>query len=358
MTPRIVLVILALAGSGLGQSPQFPLQRGINISHWLSQSDRRGDARGAFFQERHVQQIAGWGFDHIRIPIDEEQMWDEQNRAHPRAFRLLQSALSWCEKYELRAIVDLHILRSHHFNAKEKPLWTDPTAQERFFQLWVELSDSLQRWPTSMVAYELMNEPVADHHKEWNKLVDKATAVIRDKESERFVVIGSNRWQSVHTFDSLRVPENDPYIILSFHCYHPMPLTHYKASWTGVGRYTGPVKYPGLIIDPTDLAKQPADIVNMMQGHIEVWNRAKLEALLAKPLALAKKTGLSLYCGEWGAITNAPRTDRLQWYRDMKVNLENHGIGWATWDFKSNNFGLIGYDETVDETLKTILSSH
>ena len=56
----------------------FVINRGTNISHWLSQSDRRGEARKAWFTEQDVAFIASLGFDHIRIPIDEEQMWDEQ----------------------------------------------------------------------------------------------------------------------------------------------------------------------------------------------------------------------------------------------------------------------------------------
>jgi endoglucanase len=50
----------------------FEIRRGTNISHWLSQSRARGAERRAWFTEDDVQRIAGWGFDHIRLPIDEE----------------------------------------------------------------------------------------------------------------------------------------------------------------------------------------------------------------------------------------------------------------------------------------------
>ncbi|MHC4426254.1 MAG: glycoside hydrolase family 5 protein [Planctomycetota bacterium] len=152
--------------------------------------------------------IAGLSYDHIRLPVDEEQLWDEGGNKEEEAFRLLNNAIKWSREHNLRVVVDLHILRSHHFNAEEKPLWTDPKAQEKFFQLWSDLSSELREYPVNRVAYELMNEPVADDPEDWNRLVGKAVKVIRKTEPDRKIVIGSNKWQSANTFDQLRIPEH------------------------------------------------------------------------------------------------------------------------------------------------------
>jgi hypothetical protein len=53
-------------------------------------------------------------------------------------------------------------------------------------------------------------------------------------------------------------------------------------------------------------------------------NKDSLEAMFHKPLELARATGLRLYCGEWGAISNAPLADRLRWYQDMQELFEKH----------------------------------
>ena len=50
------------------------------------------------------------GFDHIRLPIDEVQFWDEQGNRLDDAWQLLTNALEWCCKHNLRVIVDLHTL--------------------------------------------------------------------------------------------------------------------------------------------------------------------------------------------------------------------------------------------------------
>lgn len=337
----VLIVVTSVCFSAVAeQGDVFEIHRGTNISHWLSQSNRRGEARRQWFTEKDVELIASLGFDHIRLPIDEEQMWDEAGRKEPEAFELLHSAIGWAQKNKLRVVVDLHILRSHHFNAAEKPLWTQPEAQEKFFQLWRELSAELKKYPVSAVAYELMNEPVADDADDWNRLVARATAVVRENEPHRKIVIGSNRWQSTSTFDRLRIPEGDRDIILSFHFYTPMLITHYKASWTSVGRYKGPVTYPGQIVKPEDIRGLPDDVARIARSNNGVYDREKLESLLAKPLALARKLDLPLYCGEWGALPTTPREARMQWYRDVRSNLEKHGIAWANWDYKGG-FGIL-----------------
>ena len=321
----------------------FEIHRGTNISHWLSQSDKRGDARRAWFTEADVKWLAEIGFDHLRIPIDEEQMWDENGKRHAEAFELLNFGLDWCAKYGLRAVVDLHILRSHYFNAKIKPLWTDSNEQEKFVNLWLDLSDALHSRPVGLVAYELMNEAVADDPEQWNQLIAKVHAAIRKQEPTRVIVIGSNRWQSVDTFDALRIPGNDPNIILSFHFYTPFLLTHYKASWTNIKGYTGPVHYSGITVIDSDLKGLPADLLERIGWYNGYFDAAVLDSMLVKPLRKHNQTGLRLYCGEWGALPTAPKDDRLRWYRDMRTMLEKHDIAWASWDYKGS-FGIKSRD--------------
>jgi endoglucanase len=333
----------------------FSVRRGTNISHWLSQSRRRGQERQAFFTEEDMTLIARLGYDHVRLPVDEEQLWDESGRPEEEAFALLNQALDWASERGLPVIVDLHIVRAHHFNEEVRPLWTDPKAQERFLELWVELSDRLKDRPNDEVAYELMNEAVADDPEDWNRLVERAVEVVREGEPERTIVIGSNKWQQVETFDQLRIPEGDPNILLSFHLYTPMALTHYGASWTKVGEYEGSVRYPGVVVTEDDLAGLPDDLVGAIRdGRGLYFDRTVLEEKLAQPLALARKANLPLYCGEWGALPSTPRADRLRWYRDFRSVLEGNGIGWAHWDYKGG-FGVVDGDRNIQVDLAQAL---
>ncbi|MEM8968396.1 MAG: cellulase family glycosylhydrolase [Bacteroidota bacterium] len=335
----------------------FTLHKGTNISHWLSQSSRRGIEREVFFTKSDVAYLAGLGCDHLRIPIDEEQMFDEAGNPEPEAFELLTSALDWCWEEDLRAIVDLHILRSHHFNEDEKPLWTNPAEQERFMDLWRVLSDTLRSYPNGMLAYELMNEPVADDPQKWNQLVALAINVTREHEPERVIVVGSNRWQSADTFDELQVPKNDSNILLSFHFYEPFLLTHYQASWTNIANYEGPVHYPGPIVTEEELIKLSNTQKIYVKERMYTYQRDTLEKMMAQPLRVAQELNLPLYCGEWGVITSAPQEDRLRWYQDMVEIFETNNIAFANWDYKSGDFGLVTDQGEPNKELVEIMTS-
>ena len=353
MCKRTLALVIALVVSSptwAAEQDGFAIRRGVNVSHWLSQSGRRGQERREFFREKDVEYIASLGYDHIRLPVDEEQLWDEAGDKEAEAFALLHKGIGWAKEYDLRVVVDLHILRSHHFNAQEKPLWTDPKAQEKFLSLWRDLSAELRQYPVDLVAYELMNEPVADDPEAWNRLVARVVAVIRENEPDRKIVIGSNRWQSVPTFDELRIPKGDRNIILSFHFYIPMLITHYQAGWTSVGRYKGPVDYPGRLVAPDEIETLDEGVARTVRNNNGVYNRERLEELLAKPLKKAEQLDLPLYCGEWGAYSRAPEGPRMRWYRDVRANLEKHGIAWANWDYKGG-FGIVGRDGEPNEDL-------
>ena len=344
-----------VAGDSVQHDSFYPIGKGTNIAHWLSQSNRRGEERLAFFQQKDVNYLDSLGFDHLRIPIDEEQMWDETGNKEAEAFELLHNAINWSQEAGLKVIVDLHILRSHHFNVDERLLWTDSAAQERFFQCWRDLSSELQQYPNDLVAYELMNEPVADDPEDWNQLVAKAIEIIRESEAERTIVVGSNRWQHADTFDELKVPENDENIILSFHFYNPFLLTHYHASWTNLRDYQGPVHYPGQAITAEEMEELPENMREIVAARNGVYNQDTLEYMMQEAIEVAGQKGLNLYCGEWGAVAEAPQEDRLQWYADMRAIFDRNNIADANWNYKSNNFGIVNSDGTPNEVLIQVL---
>lgn len=344
------------------ESEGFVIKRGTNLSHWLSQSDARGEERASRITEADFARLAEAGFDHLRIPIDEEQFWDEQGNKLPEAWDLLEMALDNCQKYGLRAIVDLHIIRAHYFNAgfdgTKNTLFEDPAAQEGLINLWYQLSDALKHHSTDYVAYEFMNEPVADDHEQWNQLVAKVHKALREREPERTLVIGSNLWQGVNTMKYLKVPEGDKNIILSCHFYEPMALTHYKASWTESGAYEGPVTYPGVMIPEEEYSRFDDHFKELFSRFVTEWNKERLESMFKEAVDVAKQYGLQLYCGEWGVYHTAPAESRYNWYRDMISIFDEYDVAWSSWSY-FDGFGFWSYrkQEITDQPQLDILLS-
>ena len=206
-----------------------------------------------------------------------------------------------------------------------------------------------------MVAYELMNEPVAPDYEQWNVLIHRAINVIRKKEPDLVIIFGSNRWQKPFTFPFLKIPANDKNIILSFHTYHPYFVTHHKAFWSPAKFYEGPVHYPGQCIADSDWNKyiDTTNVPLMARLNEEnargFYNKDTLRSIIQPAIDKAKEYGLQLYCNEFGCLPNIPEEMRLKYYQDVTDNFRENNIVWASWDYKGN-FGIVKWDSENKKT--------
>jgi len=326
------------------KTEKFEIDRGLNVSHWLSQSTEFGEKRAEYVTKKDINLIAGFGFDHIRLPIDEEHMWDEEGNRNQNAFDLMHKAIGWSLENNLRVIVDLHVLRSHHFNRPDsRKLWEDKSSQEGFIKFWKELSGELKKYPNHMVAYEPLNEAVSNNPEDWNNLINWVISEIRKLEPERTIVMGSNNWQTVGSFKDLRVPEGDKNIILSFHYYTPFLLTHYKTYWSNLKDYDGPVNYPGMSVDTLTYPKLNEADLGAVKSHNNYYDQKVIDKDIYQAVEVAKKYGLKLYCGEYGAFPSTGLDMRVEWYKDMMAIFNKYDIAWSHWNYK-NDFPVVNED--------------
>lgn len=332
----------------------FAPGRGVNISHWLSQRDEDTPKPADYFSEIDVGFLRSCGFQHIRLPVDEPILWDADGRRRKAEWDRMFAALDWCHRHGLRAVVDLHIIRAHHFNARnqgrENPLWTSREAQDHLAGLWVELSTALESHPVDAVAYEIMNEPVAPDAELWNTLLNKVHGTIRGREPRRTIIIGSNLWQKTRTVPQLRLPEGDPNLMVSFHYYEPGMVTHYGTHWTALKEYNGPVRYPGVPF-PEEAIPDPLspELKALLEEGNRHYDREVIREEIAVAVAFARARGLPAYCGEWGCYRFTDKAMRLRWYRDVLGVLDECGTAWAIWDYKGG-FRIVDPESKSTET--------
>lgn len=336
----------------------FIIKKGINLSHWLSQVFG-WSPREVFITEVDIVHIKQMGFDHVRLPVDEEELWDEHNNKIVNAWECMNNCINWCIKHELRIVLDMHILRSHHFNATNNEgamtLWTDVEAQENFLKLWSQLSKELLHYSPDWLAYELMNEPVAPEHEMWNELLANLHRHVRALEPDRILVFGSNLWQFPHTYPYLKVPENDKKIILSIHTYDPLLFTHYKAYWLPIRSYHGEISYPGVPISENNYKKhintQDSALVKMIAEHNRHFDKEELLKIISPAIEKSKQFGLQLYCSEFGCLSSVPKEMRLQYYNDIISVFNEEQIAFCHWDLKGD-FGILEWDRKNYKTGK------
>lgn len=319
------------------------LKRGVNLSHWLSQTERRGAERDAWMGARDFESIASFGFDHVRLPLDEEHLWLPDGSKDEAAWEILDRALDLAAEHGLKAVTDLHILRSHHFNQVEVPaLYTDPAEQERFCSLWDDLATHLSRRSPDLLALEVLNEAVARDTADWNRVVNAAFARMRSAAPAHTIFTGSNWYCMCSTFDELAIPD-DANQTLTFHFYNPMCVTHFGASWWEGGDWRGPVSYPGLPF-PDGVPEQVPEALRkvLLKGNVPS-GAQQMRVEIEPPLRRSRETSLPLYCGEFGVHDKAPLELRQKWLRDAVGVFEANDIGWAVWDWKGV-FGVVDRD--------------
>ncbi len=366
MVSSILTVSTALMMSSCGGSNEetpkegFFLGTGVNVSHWLSQSDSRGEARANQITKADFDSIAAMGFDHVRLPIDEVQMYDENLNRYEDAFALLKNAIDWTLENNMNIIVDLHIIRSFHFNNENEggnTLFEKTGEQERLINIWKDLQKFLKDYPNDRLAYELLNEAIAPTHEALNDLEARLVAAIRETEPDRYIVLGSNWQQSPETIQYLNPPANDKKLIVAFHYYNPLLITHYRAPWTKIKDYTGAVAYPGQLLPDTaflkDLSAEEADKLRELNGE---WTKETLYNQIKPAIDKAKEFGLQAYCGEFGVYpVFIDKETRLQWYKDICEIFRDNNIANAHWCYKGD-FPVVNADGSRNELPEVLVN--
>ena len=324
----------------------FEINIGINVSSWLSVPKYTGAGRLSFFQEKDVELLSSLGFDHIRLCIDEVELWEEDGtKIRPEGFDLLHDAIRWCEKYGLRVIVDMHITRNHRFTNTENLLFTDSSEPANFVKLWEDLSHELYKYPNSLVAYELLNEPVSADPKNWNRVSALAINAIRAKEADRTIIVGVCTSNFGVRYNDLQLPSTH-HVMMTFHFYSPFLLTYYGSTSTTGGRRDIPIIYPG----PPQLI--PEEYIHLLPANWQetgrrVYDRERLETSIMLGINRAKELEVPVFVGEFGTWNATPEPARTNWYRDIVDILLANDIPYTLWDYKGWGYSLISESNEV-----------
>lgn len=319
-------------------------EKGVNLGGWFSQCDYSREHLEHFIQEEDIRQLAGWGVDHLRLPVDYNLVETEEGAYKEEGFAYIEQCIEWCRKYNLNMILDLHKTAGYSFDAgeAEEGFFTSKGYQERFYRLWEEFAKRFSSYGDA-IAFELLNE-VTDEKVAglWNEIASACVERIRKIAPATKILIGGYWNNSVMAVKDLPLPM-DENIVYNFHCYDPLIFTHQGAGWV-----------EGM---PLDFRMQFHHTMEEYQAYtkkylpnswtmLTVSNRegeldsGYFEDLFAKAIAAAEERNVPLYCGEYGVIDNADAKSTVEWYQAIHEVFEKHHIGRAAWSYRAMNFGL------------------
>ena len=179
--------------------------------------------RKNFVSRADIDQIAEWGFNHIRLPFHYKQFHTEDGST-PIGYEIVDTLLSWCEPYNMYVILDMHCAPGAQNGGPISDsdgiarLWLEEDKKELTIQIWREIADYYSD-NTLIGGYDLINEPVLPGGVsliEFKQLYIDITQAIREVDQNHIVFVEGN-WYGTD-FSGLTPPWDDN-MSYSFHKY-------------------------------------------------------------------------------------------------------------------------------------------
>lgn len=241
--------------------------------------------RETYITQDDFRLIARAGFNTVRIPLN-WRLFVSEHAPHTfdgPGWALLDRAIRWCAEERLYVVIDLHGAPGGQTGAniddsRGRPLlFEDPAAQELTISLWRAIARRYRDEP-AVLAYDLLNEPIADYFDATTlnpRLADfyrRLVPAVREEDPGHVILLAGAQWNQ--KFEVLG-PPFAPNLAYTFHLYWAPPTRE--------------------------------SIVPYLD-----WR---------------EKTGCPMWLGESGENTDA-------WIREFRVLLEEQEIGWCFWTYK------------------------
>ncbi len=187
--------------------------------------------RKHYITEADIKRIAELGFNSVRPALNSRLFLTEGE--HPvyveEGFQLLDSLISWCRKYNLYVIIDMHGApggqtgQNIDDSPKDLPeLFMEKKYQDQLEELWVKIATRYKEEPV-VAAYDLLNEPLpvvtgaAEKYKHLLvPLYKRLTAAIRKVDTRHMITLEGYDWSNNWSLFDKPFDDN---VFYQFHYY-------------------------------------------------------------------------------------------------------------------------------------------
>jgi len=308
----IILSLFAVIFSinSFAQTPAFEMNRrlgmGMNLGNTF-EAPSLGEWNTDIYYSYFVE-IKAKGFSSVRIPAKWSAHADKDAPYTIQTY--FMDTIKWAVDAALANGLTV-VLNMHHYDEMMK----EPAEHKvRFLALWEQIADEFQDYSDSLY-FEIFNEPNDKFTPAlWNEYLVEGLAVIREKNPDRMVIIGTADWGGIGALSKLELP-NDPNIILTIHYYEPFKFTHQGAGWVEPSLPIG-VKWNGTTAEKNAIRND----MNIIKAYSALHN-------------------VPVYIGEFGAIDNADDESRARWMGFLREVFDEYSFSAAYWEY-SSGFGI------------------
>ena len=187
--------------------------------------------RQNYITEADIKRMAELGFDSVRPALNARRFLSEDDQPVfiNEAFELLDNLITWCRKYNIYVIIDMHGAPGGQTGANidDSPddlpeLFMDKKYQDRLVDLWVKIADRYKNEP-AVAAYDLLNEPLPErtgaagrYKEQLEPLYKRITAAIRRVDTRHMITLEGVDWANDWSVFSAPFDNN---LFYQFHYY-------------------------------------------------------------------------------------------------------------------------------------------
>jgi endoglucanase len=274
------------------------------------------------FEERDFADIAEFGFNFVRLPLD-YRCWTDTTAPKTLkepVLKQIDQAVEFGRKHAVHVQINFH--RAPGYTVAKppepKPLWTESETLETCAHHWATFAGRYQGVPNKHVSFNLFNEPddkvKAEDHR---RVVEHVAGAIRKRDPERLIICDGSKWATLPPTELLGLN-----VAAAVHDYMPMPLTHYKASWVNWDESWPEPTWP------------------LTQNDGKVIGRGAIVRDIVKPWKEFEAKGMGVMVGEFGVHNQTPHRFALSWMNDTLAEIKKANWGWALWNF-TGSFGVV-----------------
>ena len=317
------------------------LTRGINLSGWFGGSVEYSPKHtSAYITLADLRAMRAMGIQYVRFPFDPAQLTRDGVLSADKedVWKNIDEALDMVQGSGLA--IDFVVFPADDY----KQRLATQAGVNQFIVLWQALAKHFAGRDPNRFFFELMNEPKIENRYKWIGIEGQTLKAIRQIDTRHTVLATGANWDGLEDLlEAEALPDGN--VIYTFHFYEPYAFTHQGINWaeSELPFYKN-IPYPAT---PESLAEEVKSIrddgarYRLYLYGAGGWNRTGIGQRLAFAADWGRERHVPVICNEFGADREtAPADSRARYLEDVRIGLEQQGIGWAMWDW-SGNFGLV-----------------
>jgi endoglucanase len=375
ITTNCVIILLTALGAWAQVPPTRYQQmtRGVNLSTWFDVTLSTGNvSMGATtpITAADVQLLVSSGFRYVRLCVAPENIIARYSSAAAvqQYLSRIDDGINMLIAAGLAVDLDFHADQAYR-----DALYAQNNGGQELINTWSMLAARYASVNPAMLFFEIMNEPSDFAPNTWWNIQGEAIQAIRQFALSNTVLAAAVDSVFMEYIEN-SIPYADTDVVYVFHDYNPTTFTDQGDPFigdAGIQNMNGIVYPAWLPSNQSQLSALIPAAQTEAAGYIAVgWSADLMRQQIGRIAAWARRNGVLVVCNEFGVLQGWPPvgptvvTDpdsRYRWLRDMRIALEEQGIGWAMWDYASTPQGggwsLVSYNGATPSAIPGVLAA-